>query len=112
MLLKITLLFSCMAIVYSLQCPTEGWFDVTGIGCFHFSSEAEEVTWFEAEQYCKNLESGAWLAEIPNVVTQAFLQGYMGLDIIPTQDWWIGANDLWKVKNDFMQKKTVRKKSF
>ena len=36
----------------------------------------------------------------------------MGLDIIPTQDWWIGANDLWKVKNDFMQKKTVRKKSF
>ena len=36
----------------------------------------------------------------------------MGLDIIPTQDWWIGANDLWKVKNDFMQKKTVQKNHF
>lgn len=103
MLLKITLFFSCMVMVYSLQCPTEGWFDVTGIGCFHFSSEAEEVTWFEAEQYCKNLESGAWLAEIPNDVTQALLQGYM--DNFPNQDWWIGANDLWTVTKLFYPKK-------
>ena len=95
MLLKITLFFSCMTMVYSLECPTEGWFDVTGIGCFHFSSEAEEVTSFEAEQYCKNLESGAWLAEIPDDVTQALIQGYM--DNFPNQDWWIGANDLYTV---------------
>ena len=73
-----------------------------GIGCFHFSSEAEEVTWFEAEQYCKNLESGAWLAEIPNDVTQALLQGYN----IHNQEWWIGANDLWMVKNYYINIKS------
>jgi len=83
MLLKITLFFSCMEMVYSLQCPTEGWIDVTG----------------------KNLESGAWLAEIPNDVTQALLQGYM--DNLPNQDWWIGANDLWTVTKLFYPKKVL-----
>ena len=95
MLVKITLFFSCMVMVSSLECPTEGWIDVTGIGCFHFASEAGKVGWFEAQQYCRNLESGAWLAEIPDDVTQALIQGYM--DNFPNQDWWIGANDLYTV---------------
>ena len=102
MLLKIALIFSCMVMVSSLECPTNGWFDVTGVGCFHFASEADEVTWFEAEQYCKNLENGAWLAEIPNDVTQALLQGYN----IHNQEWWIGANDLWMVKNCYITMKS------
>ena len=95
MLVKITLFFSCMVMVSSLECPMEGWIDVTGIGCFHFASEASQLGWFEAQQYCRNLESGAWLAEIPDVVTQALIQGYM--DNYPNQDWWIGANDLYTV---------------
>ena len=30
--------------IFTAMSYREGWFDVTGIGCFHFSSEAEEVT--------------------------------------------------------------------
>ena len=64
-------------------------------GCFHFATETGGMNWFHAQQYCQDLESGAWLAEIPDDITQSLLYGFMA--DLPNYEWWVGGDDLWKV---------------
>ena len=97
MFLKIFFIASLISIAFSVDCPTNGkWTDVPGIGCFHFATEANLYSWFEAEQYCRDFEEGAWLLEIPNDYTQALINGLMA-EIDHHQDWWIGATDVFAV---------------
>ena len=53
------------------------------------------MNWFHAQQYCQDLESGAWLAEIPDDITQSLIYGFMA--DLPSYEWWVGGDDLWKV---------------
>ena len=58
------------------------------------------MNWFHAQQYCHDVESGAWLAEIPDDITQSLLYGFMA--DLPHNEWWVGGNDLWKVSLRFL----------
>ena len=50
------------------------------------------MNWFHAQQYCHDVESGAWLTEIPDDITQSLLYGFMA--DMPHNEWWVGGVDL------------------
>ena len=43
------------------------------LGCFFFATEATNLSWFQAQQYCAWKQNGAFLAEIPSAKTQEFI---------------------------------------
>ena len=72
-------------------CPSN-WFNAGEKGCFFFAKDVSIEDWDEAQNYCKNLESGAWLAEIHDQETWTVLSDH-GKSINSNLDWWLGASD-------------------
>ena len=72
------------------------WFNAGEKGCFFFAKDIPVVNWEEAQNYCKNLEKGAWLAEIHDEETWTLLKN-KGKSIDSNLDWWLGASDKDKV---------------
>ena len=82
-------------------CPP-GWIGQRRLGCFYFATEAKPMTWAKSKIYCGNLAvafSGAWLAEVYNADTHAWLSSQ--LRRLPEQRWWLGANDIAHVTFEF-----------
>ena len=50
----------------------------------------------ESQEYCRSLNSKAFLAEIQNEETQILLQT-LAQDF-PDVNWWLGGSDLFKVR--------------
>ena len=91
-----TIYFYSLYIFYLGVCPSDWhWINADALGCFHFAVEANPASWFEGLAYCQELEEGAWLAEVPDEVTQAFLVGYA--ETLEHQYWWLGATDFYHV---------------
>jgi len=75
-------------------CPSN-WLDAGEKGCFKFAEGAYTPTWQGAQDYCNDLGSDIWLAEINDEETQDLLSQH-GKDLQrmaknSNLDWWLGA---------------------
>ena len=80
---------SCCSFI--LGCPSN-WFNAGERGCFFFAKDAKIANWYDAQNYCKNLEIGSWLAEIHDQETWTILSN-QGKSVDSSLDWWLGASD-------------------
>ena len=93
--LVIALFFGKSKKSYFSDCP-EDWVDLgPRHGCFYFATEAGNMDWFEALDYCNNLHENAFLAEIRTKPTQELIVEYA--DTIPDHGWWLGGADFFGV---------------
>ena len=79
----------------SVECPHE-WLDLGHHGCLQFFPDAENMNWFEAQVYCNNLNSNAYLAEIYSEETQLVVAALASE--LEDCSYWLGASDFYKVK--------------
>ena len=75
-------------------CP-ENWLNLSENGCFYFGNES--LPWFEAQMYCNNLNSEAYLAEVPSESLHLILVALASE--LPADNWWLGASDFYNVSN-------------
>ena len=77
-----------LKVIVNTTCPS-GWINKEEIGCFYFGTT--EMTWQEAQNYCKSMNAWADLAEIHNAETDTFIH-----DTVKEKSagyWWIGGSD-------------------
>ena len=79
----------------SAECP-EPWIDLGYLGCFYFAIESEFINWYDAKNYCNQLNENAFLAEIRDQETQLVIAALA--DELPDHAWWLGATDFYQVK--------------
>ena len=68
------------------------------LGCFFLApDDVDGLSWFQAQQYCANLQDGAFLAEIDSANTQEFIETILQeLDMVQ-YNWWLGGTDFFQV---------------
>ena len=81
-----------LKMLYLYSCP-DNWLQFDN-GCFYFADEVRSMNWYEAYDYCENLD--AYLAEVHNVGTQKFLSAHAAT--LSPAEWWLGATDEEKVR--------------
>ena len=69
------------------------------LGCFFFATEATNLSWFQAQQYCVRKQNGAFLAEIPSAKTQEFIDTILQELGLENKHWWLGGTDFFQVCN-------------
>ena len=77
------------------ECP-HPWIDLGYLGCFYFALESEFINWYDAKNYCNQLNENAFLAEIRDQETQLVIAALA--DELPDHAWWLGATDFYQVK--------------
>ena len=58
--------------------------------------ESEFINWYDAKNYCNQLNENAFLAEIRDQETQLVIAALA--DELPDHAWWLGATDFYQVK--------------
>merc|ERR1719334_3059847 len=78
--------------VQEVDCP-DNWVNGQHLGCFTFLPEQANLTWFEAQNICEQLDG--YLAEPKTLGQMNFLSGLASLEESFTgiQNWWIGLGD-------------------
>ena len=78
------------------SCCPNGWVDLGPNGCFHFATEAGNLDFYAAEEYCNGLHENAFLAEIKDDETRAMIDAWAdAIDI--NKEWWLGGTDFFEV---------------
>ena len=68
------------------------------LGCFFFApADVDGLSWFQAQQYCANLQDGAFLAEIDSAKTQEYIDIVLQDLGLKNNHWWLGGTDFFQV---------------
>ena len=82
--------------LHQCRCPTN-WIDLGPQGCFLFADFDTKI-FDDAQKYCNNLYSNAYLAEIKDEETQLILTG-LAEGYPEVFAWWLGGSDFYEVSS-------------
>ena len=100
MKIKNSELVSEIAKLEKITCPS-GWIGGGKLGCYVVASNYPAMSHDQAKKFCQLLDKKAHLLEIRTFEIQEFIGK---LDLSSISYWWIGATDLQKVSDSFVNK--------
>ena len=85
--------------LFSVTCPSEEWIGGGYADCYYFGSEAGDLNFYQAEEFCRNLTKESGLAEIHDNLHQVLIEAALKNEKWSKYDWWLGATDEYQVKS-------------